>query len=272
MAVPIKYDVGRDRVRGALGAGLLLGAVIVLLVAWLVGGGWRFHDEWPFWVDLAAGGALPILAVLGVSAVSVWALFQPGAPALRVRAGTPDRAFVAPPLYLLLATQAATQLAFGVWPAGSALRLWGEGDRASRADAMFTFVVLTVFVAGSLLWIVAMFRGAGRHELRPEGLRVVNVHGRHDVPWEAVSVGLRPRSGRGNASPIGIGRPELVRSSGLTTRRPKRVWLPLHLAAVQRDFLINAINHYLLHPEHRAAIGTPEEHERLQRAMAVYAR
>jgi hypothetical protein len=25
----------------------------------------------------------------------------------------------------------------------------------------------------------------------------------------------------------------------------------------------------LLHPEHRAAIGTPEEHERLQRAMAV---
>jgi hypothetical protein len=34
-------------------------------------------------------------------------------------------------------------------------------------------------------------------------------------------------------------------------------------------FIAAAITHYRVHPEHRAAIGTPEEHQRLSRALRV---
>ncbi len=36
---------------------------------------------------------------------------------------------------------------------------------------------------------------------------------------------------------------------------------------VAPPFLAAAIGHYVRHPEHRAAIGTPEEHDRLRRAL-----
>ena len=83
----------------------------------------------------------------------------------------------------------------------------------------------------------------------------------------------RHRAPRWNSTnSIGIGRPELVRSSGLTKRQPRSVWLPLHLTDVRQTFALDAINHYLLHPELRATIGTPQEYDRLQRTLAAYPR
>jgi hypothetical protein len=52
----------------------------------------------------------------------------------------------------------------------------------------------------------------------------------------------------------------------LAKRHPRRVWLPL--VAVPTGFLVDSVNHYLRHAEHRAAIGTVEGHEQLVRAVA----
>ena len=263
MAVPRTAGAVRERDRGELGALLLVAAAVALSVVWLVAGGWRFHESWPFWADRGVG-LLPLaLYLFGTLWSSVWLPYRSKPAALRVRADPSDRAFVAPPQYLALAAQAAAQLTFAACWARLPLQTLEEGDGlASALYAALTFLLLAGVVAMSLLWVVAIFRDGIRLELRPEGLLVVTLLGRHVVPWEAVAVGPPPYTSRWKTSRIIIGRPELVRTSGLLRLYPQ-VLLPLPQLGVQHAFLTNVINHYLWHPEHRAAIGTPEEHERL---------
>jgi len=268
MALSVVTPAASDRDRGPLGARLLVATVVILSALWLVGGGWRVHRTWPFRVNLAVAIIVPALVVFGLQAVNVWALTRPKRPTLRVHADASGRAFVAPTVYLPIGAQAASQIALTVALAGSVLRLLEEvkyPDVHVFATVMFT--MLGLVMATTLVLVVALFRPTYPIELRPQGLRVASLHGGHDVPWEAVSAGPKPPRSVWAASRIRIGRPDLVRSSGLAKRHPRRVWLPHNLAAVHPVFLVDAVNYYLQHPERRATIGAPGEHERLHWAL-----
>ncbi|QGN45576.1 hypothetical protein ACN26Y_04430 [Micromonospora sp. WMMD558] len=85
------------------------------------------------------------------------------------------------------------------------------------------------------------------------------------VPWSALDpLGPPPATEHDSELRLPLARPEQA-TRRRRRRAEERVWLrdldvaPPHLAA--------AINHYLRHPEHRAAIGTPEEYARLRRAL-----
>jgi hypothetical protein len=204
---------------------------------------------------------LPVLVVFGLLALSLFALLRRRSAGFRIVGGR----FVASPVSWWAAAQVGSQIALGGAIAGGALRAL-ERDSSKwtyvYAEAMFAMIGLTSLV--SLLFVVALVRGANRVELHPWGLRVVYIYGGHDVPWEAVSRGPGgPQSW--SRSKVDIGRPDLVRSSGLALRNPRRVWLAQPVA-VPQGLLVDAVNRYLGHPEHRAAIGTVDEHEQLVRA------
>ncbi|MEV4625807.1 hypothetical protein AB0J90_05895 [Micromonospora sp. NPDC049523] len=257
-------DTGRTWIRGRSGAVLLIVVAVGLAVAGIVTAEFVGVTTWP---GLALGLFLPMPIIFGLSALGPWLARRSKPTALRLGS---EPAFVAPPEYLLLGGTAAQQLTLTVFVTNLELRML-EPDQGSALLALIVIgLLVAVGVFGlSLLWVVAIFRDGIRLELRPESLLVVTLLGRQEVPWQAIAVGPLLRPGSWDASPIGIGRRDLVRTSGLIKVFPQ-VSLPLHQLGVQPAFLTNAIKHYLLHPEHRAAIGTLEEHDRLQRAMAVY--
>lgn len=270
MTMPVDVDASRPSRRDLCHAVLLLVTTVGLSVLWLVGGGWRVHEPWPFWANLLLGAVLPMLIPVGLAGFYVWLLPRSRPAALWVRADRSDPAFVALPHYLLLATVPAAQLTFAAVMAGQQLRTLEEFDGpALLALTAVTLLLLAGAVGMSLIWVVAIFRSRIRLELHPGGLLLVNLLGRQQVPWETIAVGPPPGSSRWGASPIGIHWPGLVGTTG-RIRRYRQLLLPLHQLGVQGTFLTNAINHYLFHPEFRAAIGTLQEHERLQRALAVY--
>lgn len=250
---------------------LLVVAAAGVSALWLVAGGWRLRESWPFQANLALGVLLPWLLVFALMALGAWLPFSAKPAALRVRTDPSDRAFVAPPHYLTLATLASAQLTFAAANTGSQLLIFSDvgKDPLFRALVSVTFA-LSVAIAGmALRQVVAIVRDGIRLELRPDGLLVVGLLGRQQVPWEAIAVGPLPNASRWNASPIGIGRPDLVRSSGWVRVFPQ-VLLPLNQLGVRAGFVANAVNHYLFHPEFRVGIGTLEEHGRLRRELAAY--
>jgi len=82
------------------------------------------------------------------------------------------------------------------------------------------------------------------------------------VPATCMATAATPRRPQPGATALTttkliIGRPDLVEHRGLGRRHPSVVRLPLHLTATHRDTVIDAINHYLLNPAARPALGTP---------------
>jgi hypothetical protein len=252
--------------RARLGAVLLITGVVVFSTAWLIAGGWRFDSSRPWWLVLAVGLMLPALVVFGLFGLSIFAFVRRRPARFGIGGGPVGNRFVASPNYGWLAAQGAGQLALGAFIAGGVLRSL-ENDNSpfgyAYAAAMFALIGLTAVL--SLVFVVALLGGANRVQLHPWGLRVVYVHGGQDIPWEAVSAGPSPGPQSWRTAWVGIGRSDLVRSSGLAKRHPRRVWLPL--VAVPIGFLVDAVNHYLRHPEDRATIGTVEGHEHLVRAL-----
>jgi hypothetical protein len=225
---------------------LVGGAGIVLLPFAVV-----LHAQ--LWTELAA---VVLVVVAGVGAV-----FNSGRrPKPRLLAIGRDE-FVAPPSYFGLATNAAS------FPPLVALLLtivYDDDDWGVYTWLLFA-VTLTVayFMVAS---IVMLARGTGRLILRPDGLTVVDAFVTYDVPWEAIMTGPLP-------TVFGVGRlgilwPELVKSRGpLRRRNVQRIQLQLQRSAVNREFLHDAVNHYLNHPEDRDAIGTEHGLERLLGAL-----
>ncbi|MGW4461251.1 hypothetical protein [Micromonospora sp. NPDC004704] len=255
----------RTWIRGRPGAVLLIVVAVGLAVAGIVVAEFIGATTLP---GLALSLLLPGPIIFGLIALGPWLARRPKPTALRLGTGP---AFVAPPEYPLLGGTAAQQLTLTAFVTNLELRMLDPDEGSALLALIMVGLLVAVGVFGlSLLWVVAIFRDGIRLELRPESLVVVTLLGRQEVPWEAIAVGPPPRPSTWDASPIGIGRQDLVRTTGLIKVFPQ-VLPPLDRLGVQPAFLTNAINHYLLHPEHRAAIGTPEEHDRLQRAMAVYA-
>ncbi|MFU8871749.1 hypothetical protein [Micromonospora sp. SL4-19] len=207
-------------------------------------------------LDQSIGPRLvPVLAVAGallILGLASWlqprpAMFvvQPDVPAF----GSPVRAGS---IYLALCV-----LLFAAEAVGTLLlkvRLGTPGALASLPSA----AGMLVFAA---LFVVAAWRGLGVR-LQPEGVRVRAVWGTLTVPWEALPVGQTHRpADQPTTLRLACARPDLVRRRG----RVAKETLPTD--NIDAQFLADAIRYYVLHPEHRAAIGTEVEHRRLHDAL-----
>lgn len=251
-------------------ARLLIAATVLLVAVWLIAGGWRF-DRDPMWRTFFVAVALPIVVLIGTIALMLWSHRATFPAVFDVR----DGAFVAPPAHLQVAAQASAGIALPLFILSSSLRDLVEGE-----DSLFTgiAILLIVLVSLSLLlwvpWVLTSFRDRPRVELGPDGLGLFDVNTTYVVPWQAIAVGPTPRVSRWTPNRIRLSRPDLVRRGGVARLWRKSETPPVpQLVAVNPVFLADAVNHYLLHPEHRAAIGTPAEYERLRQALlAAYDR
>lgn len=253
-------------------ARLLIAATVVLGGAWLLGGGWRF-DRSPVWWSFVLNLLLPFTVIFGLAGLTWWAMRRSAfSAALDVR----DGAFVAPPAALQLAALTSGLLAISMSTAGSSLRDFTSGNSDDLVFAIVTLVVLAPVVVLVALMVLSLFRGRVRIELRPDGVGLFGPFGTHAVPWDVIAVGPYPHASSSigwSVSWIGLTRPDLVRRRGAARLRPRarKVSLP-QMVATHPAFVAAVINHYLFHPQYRAAIGTPQEYERLRRALVVGSR
>ena len=205
----------------------------------------------------------PVLLIASVALAAWLPRRRPGPASFDVVERGP--AFHVPPSRLALGMPAI--LVVAAVPIGVSL--------IARSDepTSLPFVVLSIVLAvlGPVLvglgaaFVYAVWAGWPAVALTPAGLRLSVYFGTLTVPWEA----LRPGTPvRGDLSAprvdLTVDRPDLVLRRGIVlTGRG----VPLSYLRVNPWFLTDAIRHYATHPEHRAAIGTAAEHDRLVRAF-----
>ncbi|MEV4534241.1 hypothetical protein AB0J82_10480 [Asanoa sp. NPDC049518] len=93
--------------------------------------------------------------------------------------------------------------------------------------------------------------------LSTHGVRLRSPLGYRVVPWDALRPGYPRRPGRKDRFL------HLAVERGHGARRRGLALVPLPWLDIHPWFLADTIRYYAEHPEHRAAIGTPEEHDRL---------
>lgn len=142
--------------------------------------------------------------------------------------------------------------------------------RAADGHPEPSFMTVTEVVMGGLwvvvaaAWVALVWRGGPYVQLRPDGLVALSPFGGLTVPWEALAPGYPiPVPVKANQLALTYARPELVRRSGLI--REERI---IAVPYVDAGFLTAAIRYYVAYPQHRAAIGTQTEHDRLIHALA----
>ena len=137
--------------------------------------------------------------------------------------------------------------------------------RSTRQGTLSTFDVVfdVLWVVLAALVVTWAWRGQGVR-LHPSGVRQTWALGSLTVPWEALlPPQIPPAADRRPWFPMRIMEPHLVRRRGIPrSRRASRT------DNVDPGFLAAVIGHYVAHPEHRAAIGTQAEYERLRAALA----
>ncbi|GAA2610361.1 hypothetical protein GCM10010399_46570 [Dactylosporangium fulvum] len=122
-----------------------------------------------------------------------------------------------------------------------------------RVVPAMAWAILVLNATALVLMLHRMLR-SGPLLLTADGIAIDG--GRTFVPWAALEAG--PDSPQWT-----LARPELVRGRRIKAFQPGQV-VPLE---VSLWFLSLSIHSYLAHPEHRAAIGTPEELDRLRGAL-----
>ncbi|MFF5233432.1 hypothetical protein [Dactylosporangium sp. NPDC000521] len=247
--------IGRPR---RAGTAVLL-VVVTLVLAWLTAGLLWVRG----WSEPARGAAL--LLPPGVFTISTcvylwWSQLRRRPVAFEVR----DGAFVVPPADHLSAAFAASVLAASTVSAG--ILLFHRPDDPPVWPVAIWYPCLALTAALFLLRLLMRARGAGRMLLRPEGLLITYGYGVREIPWEAVAAGP-PRTAQVIEPKLRIGRPDLVRTTGLARRGAVKAFLPTSESWVRREFLIDAINYYLAVPAARVSIGTPEGYEHLRRVL-----
>ncbi|MGW2622023.1 hypothetical protein [Micromonospora taraxaci] len=132
--------------------------------------------------------------------------------------------------------------------------------RASRSGTLSTFdVVFDVLWVGLTVLVVTWAWRGHWVRLHPSGVRQTWALGSATVPWEVVLAPQAPSAvGRRSWLRMRIIEPQLVRLRGIPPRRGL-----LRADNVDPGFLAAVIGHYVDHPEHRAAIGSHTEYERL---------
>jgi hypothetical protein len=230
---------GRHR-RAILVIGLALSAGYLLAHLWVPSLGRRAYPT------LAASAAVFLTLALVAIAQRRPAAFvvQPRVPAF----STPPQ-----PVNLFLALAFLT-LATGM--AGNVIR-----DRGSEPFLSDQLLGLG-WVGVALLHVVLVWRGQDV-QLRPDGLWQRGVTGWLVIPWDAApTVPRLPPAPGAMAVRLRFGRPELVRRHGLHIHRRA-----LRTQDIDPRLITAAVQHYAVHPEHRAAIGTRGEYDRLMRQL-----
>jgi hypothetical protein len=112
------------------------------------------------------------------------------------------------------------------------------------------------------IWLYSLWSGRPAVELTPVGVRVLAPLGSLAVPWEGLAPGypLQPKR-RADTLTLTVAQENLARRRGIAMLALG--WLDIH-----PWFLADAIRYYVAHPEHRAAIGTAEEHDRLRHLLS----
>ncbi|TDB71595.1 hypothetical protein [Micromonospora sp. KC723] len=106
------------------------------------------------------------------------------------------------------------------------------------------------------------WRGTKLH-LRPEGIEERSTVRSLFVPWDAVDPARMKRpSLRGQQLTLPYAQPRLVHRRGLGSKKR------LTIDTVHPWFIADVTRHYAEHPEHRAAIGTTTEYQRLLNWLA----
>ncbi|SBT51539.1 hypothetical protein [Micromonospora auratinigra] len=213
-----------------------------------------------FWAK-GVGGFVALLAPLPALAfvvLTLWHLFRaPGTAELRVDPGS--RSFFSAPRRLptLLAVLSG-------WLAFQAV----DGVRQADEDRVLVLLaalaalvcVMSVLVSWSRVPFVAV---------TPEGLSIGAPRPQAVVPWVTLDqqAPARPPNGIDTVLRLTVTRPELTRRAGWWARKP--FFVPVRELEVAPALLVDAIRYYVAHPEHRAAIGTPEEYARLRQALTA---
>ena len=136
--------------------------------------------------------------------------------------------------------------------------------------AVFGFVGLLISASAV---VAAIFAARGMtFRLTPDGIEQRLPLFRRLIPWAALAPGGPPPPRAKpviNAIELAVTDPSLIQQSGgvLGAGTPQRPYVPHH-TPVHPWLLAGAIRWYAEHPEHRAAIGTQAEHDRLIAAVA----
>ncbi|MFD6677878.1 hypothetical protein [Micromonospora parva] len=133
--------------------------------------------------------------------------------------------------------------------------------RSTREGTLSSFDVIfdVLWVVLAALVVVWAWRGHGVR-LHPSGVRQTWALGSLTVPWDALLAPQIPSAAdRRQWLPMRITDPHLVQRRGIPRSRGA-----LRTDTVDAAFLAAAIGHYVAHPEHRAAIGSHTEYERLR--------
>lgn len=143
-------------------------------------------------------------------------------------------------------------------PASLCLSALMRSTRQGTLSA-FDLVFNLLWLVLAALVITRAWRGQGVR-LHPSGVRQTWALGSLTVPWDALVAPQIPSAAdRRQWLPMRITDPHLVRRRGIPRSRGA-----LRTDTVDAAFLAAAIGHYVAHPEHRAAIGSHAEYERLR--------
>ncbi|MEV4658099.1 hypothetical protein [Micromonospora sp. NPDC049301] len=133
--------------------------------------------------------------------------------------------------------------------------------RSTRQDTLSTFDVV-IDVGWIVLAALAVARAWRAHGVRlhPYGLRQTGTLDSLTLPWEALRAPkIPPPADRPSWLRMSVAEPQLVVRRGIPWSR-----MALRTDNVDAGFLAAVIGHYVSHPEHRAAIGSQVEYERLR--------
>lgn len=227
--------VGRYR-RVILVVGLVLSASHVLAHHWVPSLGQRTFP--------AMAATTAVFLLLGGVAASQMRprslVVQPHVPAF----STPPQ-----PMFVFMAL---AYLVIGTEQVGNVVRDWAS-------EPFLPDQLLELAHACLAIMLVALAWRNTSVQLRPDGLWQQSVTGRIVVPWDASpTVPTLPPAPNARTVPLIYGRPELVRQHGLRPA-PHR----LRTEDIDPRLITAAIRFYAAHPEHRPAIGTKAEYDRL---------
>ncbi|MDG4821699.1 hypothetical protein O7635_07510 [Asanoa sp. WMMD1127] len=128
-------------------------------------------------------------------------------------------------------------------------------------DIFFTIFIGLMALALLGFHLAILWLGLPSVVFTPQEVRLRCHIGFLAVPWD----GLRPGHPRQPGPRDRVLHLTTMPSS--PTRSRGLAVVPLKLLDIHPWFLADAIRHYAAHPEHRAAIGTPAEHDRLRRHL-----
>jgi hypothetical protein len=228
----------------------LIGGVIVAVVGWTVI--WTLIPSGNFWTDTAQIVPLPPAVAAFVTSLRHWG--SGNAPFV-VREGV---GFVVPPNWAFTYFVIGEVLLCG-FGATQTISRWTDPVAGRLAPTVFATVMYLVFTAVVALAVAGVLRGRPRIELTRDALVVRDFLSSRTIPWAALRPG-QPVTAGPDALTLAFDRPELVVRSGLAWQVRR---IPLGYLRVRARLLVDAIQTYVDHPDRRASIGTPAEHERL---------